>query len=353
MTDLSKLKIALVYDRVTKWGGAERVLLALHDLFPQAPLYTSVYSPQNAAWAAIFPKVIPSFLQKLSFLINHHELIPWLMPIAFEQFDFSNYDLVISVTSESAKGIITKPSTKHICYCLTPTRYLYGQSSIYLTNPLYRFVAKYLRLWDQIAARRPDHYFAISQTVQQRITNYYSLPSSVVYPPVDTDFFRPSPTSQGNYFLIVSRLVKYKDIDKIIQIFNMLPHGLIIVGTGSQEGYLKSIANSNTQFLGLIPDEILRKYYQNCQALLYLHEEDFGLVPLEAMACGKPVIALNTGGATETIIPGQTGILLDDISQLAKTLKSFNSSMYNQITIRNHVLKFSHTAFRKNFLSLV
>lgn len=340
-------KVALVYDRVNKWGGAERVLLALHTLFPDAPLYTSVYSPLTAPWAKVFPKVIPG----VSFLSNHHEFMPWLMPILFEQFDFSNFDLVISVTSESAKGIITKPSTKHICYCLTPTRYLYGQSTIYLTNPLYKIVAKYLRFWDQIAASRPDDFLAISQTVQQRIARYYSRSSRIVYPPVDTDYFVPSSDPPDDYFLVVSRLVAHKDIDRLINRFNSLPRRLVIVGTGTQAKYLKSLANSNIRFTGVVSDAVLRTYYQKCQALLFMHEEDFGLVPLEAMACGRPVIALNTGGASETVVPGVSGLLLDSIDQLAQTLSSFNPALYSKMVVRAQALKFSHAQFTTSFLS--
>lgn len=342
MADIPQ-RVALVYDRMTKWGGAERVLLVLHELFPKAPLYTSIYNFQTAPWAKVFPHIYVG----ISFLHSHHELVPWLMPLAFEHFDFSNYDLVISITSESAKGIITKPGTKHICYCLTPTRYLYSHGQTYLSNPLFHLVAKYLRYWDQIAAHRPDYYLAISKTVQNRIQKYYSLPSEIVYPPVDTDFFTPATRPSSDYFLVVSRLVEYKNINQLISVFNSLTDKLIIVGCGSLK--LQKY-NPNTKLVGQVSDEQLRDYYQNCKALVFMHEEDFGLVPLEAQACGKPVIALNIGGATETVIPGKTGVLLDSIENLPYTITSFNVSAFDPVTIRNHALKFSQNQFKKHFI---
>lgn len=339
--------VALVYDRVTKWGGAERVLLALHELFPQAPLYTSIYNPKKAPWANIFPCVYSS----IPFLHSHHEEVPWLMPMAFEQFDFSNYDLVISLTSESAKGIITKPGTTHICYCLTPTRYLYSHAQTYLSNPPFRLVAKYLRFWDQIAARRPDKYLAVSHTVQSRISSFYHLPSTLVYPPVDTDFFVPATNPGNSYFLVVSRLVKYKNTRSVVEVFNNLDQKLVVVGTGSQRSQLINLAGANITLVGQVPDNRLRDYYQNCRALVFMNEEDFGLVPLEAQACGKPVIALNKGGATETVVPRVTGVLLAGTHQLSSVISTFNPSLYNGHTIRAHALNFSKRIFQQNFLS--
>src|SRR3989338_8390229 len=188
------MKVALVYDRVNKWGGAERVLLALHELFPDAPLYTSVYDRKKASWADVFDPsagsgqgIKTSFLQKIPFS-TRHELFAALMPLAFESFSFDEYDLVISVTSEAAKGIITKPKTMHICYCLTPTRYLWSGYNDYFKNPYFRFISKplvsYLRFWDKIAAQRPDAYIAISKEVQGRIKKYYGRESTVIYPSV-------------------------------------------------------------------------------------------------------------------------------------------------------------------------
>ncbi|MEK7497519.1 MAG: hypothetical protein AAB656_01225 [Patescibacteria group bacterium] len=183
------MKTAIVYDRVNKWGGAERVLLTLHEMFPGAPLYTSVYNSKTAPWAAVFPKVYTSFLQNFPFAKNNHELYAILMPIVFESFDFDEYDLVISVTSEAAKGVITKPGTKHICYMLTPTRYLWSGYKEYFKNPLVRFISKpiinYLRSWDKVAAFRPDEIIAISTEVQRRVKKYYNRESKIIFPPAE------------------------------------------------------------------------------------------------------------------------------------------------------------------------
>src|SRR3989337_1629704 len=214
------MKTAIVYDRVNKWGGAERVLLALHEMFPDAPLFTSVYSPEKATWAASFSEVTTSFLNKIKYLRTRNQLIPYLMPIAFETFDFTGYDLVISVTSEAAKGIITKPPTLHVCYCLTPTRYLWSHYKEYFKGGTFKDITRplvsYLRAWDKIAAQRPDEMIGISTAVQARIKKYYGRESELIYPPVEIKKFeepnRKSEKKKFNYYLIVSRLVKYKKV---------------------------------------------------------------------------------------------------------------------------------------------
>jgi len=357
------MKTALVYDRVNKWGGAERVLLALHRLFPEAPLYTSVYDSQGAPWAKDF-KVIPSFLQNFPFAKKNHEAYPFLMPLAFESFDFGEFDLVISVTSEAAKGIITQPKTVHLCYCLTPTRYLWSGYEEYFRNNLQRlafgWLVNCLRKWDLIAAQRPDKYLAISKTVQKRIKKYYGRDSSVVYPPVDLSKFDLQEPGQKNkineeYFLVVSRLVKYKKIDLAIKAFNQLGKNLKIVGLGSQMVKLKRMAQKNIQFLGQLTDQDLVRYYQNCQAVIFPQEEDFGLVPIEAQACGKPVIAFRAGGATETVVEGKTGELFypQSADALIKVLKSFKARKYRPEVCRKQAENFSLEGFLKTFSSQI
>ncbi|MCX6706351.1 MAG: glycosyltransferase family 4 protein, partial [Candidatus Woesebacteria bacterium] len=209
------MKIALVYDRVNKWGGAERVLLTLHEMFPDAPLYTSVYDEASTSWAKVFPKIYTSFLQRIPFAKSNHELFGWLMPLAFETFNFDMYDLVISITSEAAKGIITKPKTKHICYCLTPTRYLWSHYDLYFKNKLFRFISKpfinYLRNWDKVAAQRPDQIIAISTEVKNRIKKYYNRDAEVIFPPVSLHHKKYLSKNHA-YYLIVSRLVPYKRV---------------------------------------------------------------------------------------------------------------------------------------------
>ncbi|MBI2034996.1 MAG: glycosyltransferase family 4 protein [Candidatus Levybacteria bacterium] len=257
------MRIALVHDWLIRLGGAERVLIALHDLFPDAPLYTSVYNPKTAPWANIFD-VRTSFLQQFPYASSNHELYATLMPIAFESFSFDECDLVISVTSEAAKGIITKPGTVHICYCLTPTRYLWSAYEEYFKDKIFRILAapivSYLRKWDKSASHRPDAYIAISKEVQGRIKKYYERESTVVYPPIMLDQIsniKNQKSNEKSYFLIVSRLVLYKRIDIAIQACNELKLPLKIVGTGSQEMRLRSIAGSTIEFLGNLTEEQL------------------------------------------------------------------------------------------------
>jgi glycosyltransferase involved in cell wall biosynthesis len=343
-------RVAIVYDRVNKWGGAERVLLALHDLFPQAPLYTSVYSPTTAPWASVFPKIYTSFLNKITYFRTHHEQIPFLMPLAFEQFDFSNYEIVISVTSESAKGIIVKPPTRHICYCLTPTRYLHSHFSEYITSPIHHLAAKYLTTWDRVACQRPDEYLAISNTVQTRIKTYYHRNSQIVFPPINTDFFTPGPTNQTQkYFLMVNRLVAYKHTSQVIDLISRMGGQLLVVGTGSEYQSLSQNLPPNIKLLGDVSEFQLRELYRGCQALIVFNEEDFGLVALEAQACGRPVIGLNTGGVAETIMPS-TGILVSNLADLSSAITNFDKFKFSISAAVSQAQRFSQAHFKKNFL---
>ena len=338
-TDLSSKKIAIVYDWVVKWGGAERVLLVLHEMFPEAPLYTAVYDPVYAPWARVFPKV---YAPKIRL---NHKLFAWLFPIIFESYNFDDYDLVISVTSFAAKGIITKPKTRHICYCLTPTRFLLSHVEHYKTKllgPLF----SYLKYWDKMASNRPDYLVAISQTIQKRILNYYQKDSDIVYPPVDTDYFIPVKNPKNDYFLMVGRMESYKNGEKIVEVFSHLDEKLIIVGSGSQENKLRTRAFKNIFFVGQVSDEKLREYYQNCKALIFWHEEDFGITPVEAMSCGKPVIGLDRGGVSETVINNKTGLLISSEShELINAIKSFDSSSFDPKVIRNRALEYSKAKF--------
>jgi len=356
MADLPR-RIAIVYDHVNKWGGAERVLLALHEMFPAAPLYTAVYDQNRAPWAKVFPQVIPTFLQKFPLAKSHHELYPWLTPMAFESLNFDNYDLVISVTSADAKGIITKPGTFHLCYCLTPTRYLWSHEDFYKsqTSKVFHPLFNYLKSWDLIASRRPDAYLAISKTVQSRIKKYYGQDSQVIYPPVNVEAFSqhvPAPNLK-DFFLYVGRLVAYKQAEVLVETFNDLKLPLVIIGTGSLESKLKAMANANVYFLGQVTDSELTAHYQHARAVLFIHEEDFGLVPLEAHAAGTPVIGLNTGGTTETVIHGQTGLLLNSVSELKNAILNFDASKYDREFIKAHAQKFAKTRFKEEFLHTI
>ncbi len=352
------MKVALVYDWVNKIGGAERVLEVLHELYPQAPLYTSVYFPPSSSWASKF-EIRPSFLNKWPLAKRHHEFYPFLTPLALESFNFSDFDLVISVTSAQAKGVLTLPSTCHLCYCLTPTRYLWSGYKEYFKNKPLSFLSKpllkYLRFWDKIASQRPDFYFSISENVSKRIKKYYLRDSAVIYPPVDVNKFSLKREGKGDYFLLVSRLVAYKKVDLAIRAFNKLGWPLKIVGVGKQMPKLKLLAKKNIEFLGRLTDSKLVGYYQNCRAVIFPQEEDFGLVPLEAQACGKPVLAFKGGGALETVIEGKTGTFFypQTTEALIKALKKFKAESFSPEVCRANAELFSKENFKKKFSQAV
>jgi glycosyltransferase involved in cell wall biosynthesis len=351
------MRTALIYDRVNKWGGAERVLLALHELFPQAPLYTSVYDKENARWADVFD-VRTSFLQNLPHVVSNHEYYPFFMPIAFEQFNFDNYDLVISVTSEAAKGIITKPHTRHICFCLTPTRYLWSGYDQYFKNKAFKYivnpVVKYLRVWDKIASNRPDLYIAISKEVQKRIKKYYCRDSELVYPPLFLDTKMPK-LKKKNYFLIVSRLVLYKNIDLAIKTFNHNGLPLKIIGIGKEEEKLKKIAGPTIEFLGKVSELELAEYYTQAKALICPGIEDFGLNMVEAQKYKTPVIAFRSGGALEIIKENKTGLFFDqiEIKSLNEKILDIDRRVFKDHDFKAQTRLFTFRYFKENFLSLV
>jgi glycosyltransferase involved in cell wall biosynthesis len=357
---MKQLKVAFVYDRINKIGGAERVLLALHEIWPDAPLFTAVYDRKRAGWASVF-SVHPSFIQHIPCAENHHELFPWATPMAFELFSFDNYDVVISVTSAEAKNIITKPHTLHICYCLTPTRYLWSGNKDYQHNPNIgipnwiaalglRMWKNTLKRWDIIAAARPDYYIAISSLVATRIRHYYKRNvERVIYPPVDTALFsRPGKLTQsGDYFLAVSRLVPYKRIDIIIDACNTLGLPLVIVGDGNERERLRRMAKKNITFKHVISDDELVKLYRGCKAYISAAKEDFGISAVEAQAAGKPVISYKKSGIAEIIIEGKTGMLFNEQTSMSliKTLKIFDGECYDSVLCKTNAERFSKLRF--------
>ena len=347
------MKLAFVYDRINKIGGAERILASLHEIWPDAPFYTAVYDPITAPYAKNW-NIRPSFLQQIPFAKNHHEWFALAMPYAFESFDFNNFDVVISVTSAEAKGIITKPHTLHVCYCLTPTRYLWSHVHEYG----HQLLLSHHRAWDYIASQRPDHYLTISKTVQQRISKYYHRNSDVIYPGIDTNFFCPATNYKlqtNNYFLVVSRLVPYKRVDLAIEACNQLQLQLKIIGTGTDLSRLTKLAGPTVEFLGELTDQEILRYYQQCQALIFPGEEDLGLTIIEAQSVGKPVVAYRSGGATEIVIEGTTGAFFDTLSPraLAQTLKLFEPSSYDRSVIRKNALHWDRQEFKNLFKTTI
>ena len=363
------MNVAIVYDRVNKIGGAERVLCELHKLWPDAPLYTSVYNPKKAEWARGFT-VKTTFLQHIPFAKNHHEWFAWLTPFAFGSLSFDPYDVVISVTSAEAKGIITKPHTLHICYCLTPTRYLWSGVDIYkqqtgfgifhtIAKSIFTLLVPALRTWDLIASQRPDIYVAISQRVKKRIEKYYNRPvAEVIYPPVDTDLFQLETTGGGGneYYLVVSRLVPYKRVDIVVEASTKLGKKLIVIGTGPDTKRLQKIAGPTVTFIDHnLTDKALFRYYQNCRAFLYAGDEDFGIVAAEAQACGKPVIAYRESGVSEIVKDKKTGVLFgtQSVQDLERAIIEFEGLNISPSACRENVLKFDTQKFRTIFKEFV
>ncbi len=354
-TKLNKLKIALVYDRVNKWGGAERVLLALHQIFPEAPLFTSVYDKNKAKWAGVFPKIYTSFLQNIPFAKGNHEFLAPLMALAFESFDFSSYDLVISVTSEFSKSIRTGVNTKHICYCLTPTRYLWSGYNTYFKSKSFlslfgRILVPYLRRLDKTLAQRPDKIIAISSEVSKRIKKYYGRNAKIVFPPVNIPKYKTG-SHKRKHFLVVSRLVSYKRVDLAIKVFNKIKHRLLIVGTGREYSNLKKISKSNIKFLGNVSENRLRKIYSESLGFIMPQEEDFGIAAIEAQSFGVPVLAFDKGGSKDTVLHKKTGILFSrqNIDSLHKAIKIFEKTNFNKKYIKSHAAGFSTIKFQKAF----
>lgn len=350
------MKVALVYDRVNKWGGAERVLLALHKMFPDAPLFTSVRSFEGSKWANDF-EIKTSFLQSASALRKYNELLAVFMPIAFERFSFDDFELVISVTSEAAKGIITNTGTIHVCYCLTPTRYLWSGHDEYFRSPLIKFLStgsiKYLRKWDLVASQRPDYMIAISSEVKNRIKKYYDRNSEIIFPPLMLDIPKNIKKRKNDYFLLVSRMSRfsnYKRVDLAVEAFNKNGLPLKIIGGGPMMASLKKRSNRNIQFLGELTDEKLRYYYENCKALIFPGNEDFGLVMAEAQAFGKPVIAFKSGGALDIVKKGITGEFFQEQSpeSINRVLERFDERLYNKADIIRNSERFSYKNFKKN-----
>lgn len=353
------MKVAIVHDFLVKLGGAERVVKVFADMFPEAPIYTLFYDEEKVG--DVFPKerVVYSRLQKYpKFLRERYKYFIKKLPRAIEEFDFDGFDLVISSSGAFSHGIITPVNTKHLCYCHSPMRYAWDWANEYreehgirgLKALFYAPLIKYLREWDYLASDRVTSYVANSRNVQKRLKKYYRATSDVIYPPVDVDRFRAN-DKHSNYFLIVSTLTPYKRIDLAVQLFNKIGRQLIIIGDGPQRADLESIAGDNIDFLGFKDDETVKEYMENCRALIFPGEEDFGITPVEAMACGKPVLAFGKGGCTETVVSGKTGEFFFEESVesmedgLARLL--YNERFYRPHTIRRHARGFSREIFEK------
>ena len=357
------MRVALVHDYLNQYGGAERVLEVLCEIFPDAPIYTLLYDERMTGGVFKDREIRTSFLQKLPFARRHHRVFPILMPLAVEQFDLSYFDVVLSVSASFAKGIITKPHTKHINYCLTPTRFLWDDSHRYIDEFRYSwpikklvpFFVTYLRIWDKEAALRVDKFVAISDFVKERIKKYYGCEDMpVIYPPVNAHKYYIS-DEIDDYFLMVGRLVPYKRFDLATKVFNAIGKPLKIIGDGPERKRLEKIAGKNIEFLGLVSDYKMPELYTHAQAVIFPQEEDFGIVPLESMASGRPVIAYRGGGTLETIVENQTGIFFDEQTEisLAQAIGKYYQTQWNSHAIRTHALKFDKEIFKTKIVDMI
>ena len=349
------MKIALAHDYLVQYGGAERVLKCFTELFPDAPIYTLVYDKKAMRGVFDEKNIKTSFLQKIPFAVKNHRLFPWLMPMAAEQFDFSDYDIVLSDSASYIKGIITGPETLHISYIHTPMRYAWDDCQKYthdfsfpnFIKKLVPFAMNYIRTWDRAAADRPDKIIANSNFVAQRIKKYYRRESEVIYPPVNFNNFYIS-EKQQEYFLMVGRLLAYKKFDIAIEAFNKLGLKLKIIGRGPEMKRLKKMAKSNIEFLGRVSDKKLAKYYSECQAFIFPQEEDFGIVAIEAMASGRPLIAYYGGDIPEHLEEGKNGVFFYEqtAQDIIGAVKKMQVLKFDSPYIRRQVEKFDKSAFK-------
>ncbi len=356
------MRVAIVQSWLNQYGGAERVLEQLHEIFPDAPVYTSMFEPR------VFPKayqtwdIRTSFLQKVPFSRTKHQLMLPLYPLAFESFDLSGYDAVVSLSSGFSHGVHVPEARRHVCYCLTPPRFLWtfdnyvklegvGRSARLALQPM----VPLLRRWDYLASRRVGHYVAISEVVRERIRRFYGRESTIIYPSIDTRAFPPS-DEIDDYFLVVSRLIPYKRIDLAIQACNRLKLPLKIVGGGRSLEQLQRIAGPTIEFVGRLNDAEVRRLYARCRAFLFPGEEDLGLTPIEAQAAGRPVIAYGQGGTRETILDGETGLFFAEqtVDSLVDALQRFDARAFDPVRIRSYVQgKFDVEVFRRQFKEFV
>jgi glycosyltransferase involved in cell wall biosynthesis len=349
------MRIALVHDWLNQMGGAEEVLENLVSLFPEAPVYTSMYWAEGMPPAYRQWDIRTLWMDRLPGVKRHHQLFLPLYPLAFESLDLGEYDVVLTNKSGFCHGVITPPETLHVCYCLTPTRYVWRYHDYALQEgigPLGRAVLTplliRLRMWDRLAADRVDRFIAISTEIQRRIYKYYRRDSILIYPPVDTQRFAIAP-SHDDYYLSVGRLIPYKRVDLAVQACSQLGLPLKVGGTGRDLARLKAMAGPTVEFLGYVPDDELPELMARCKAFLFAGAEDFGIAPVQAMAAGRPVIAYAYGGSLDTVVEGVSGMLFREqsVESLVAALSRFESSQYEPQVVRAHAGQFDAALFRQ------
>lgn len=355
------MKVAIVHDWLTNMGGAEQVVINFKKIYPEAPIYTMFYNPSKLDKELQNIDVRTSYLQKKKMITNHKKYFP-RMPMAFEDFDLNEYDVVLSSSSSCAKGVLTKPGSIHVCYCHTPMRYAwekryeYTQGMGKLKRKLVDILLHYMRMWDLASANRVDYFIANSTEVQKRIMKHYKRDSVVINPPVRCNLFNISETD-GDYYFVISRLVTYKRFDLAVKACKELGKKLVVIGDGPERENLEKIANGdkNITFLGRQPDEVVKKYMAECKALLYPGEEDFGIVPVEAQACGRPVIAYGKGGVLDSVIDEKTGVFFQEqsVDSVKEAILKFEQMQFDKNEIRKHALEFDESVFQKKIRDFI
>lgn len=346
------MRVALTTDWLDTFGGGERVLHELHRMFPDAPVFTTVFRPEVLPPHMRSMDVRTSFIQRLPGIRRSHMAFLPLMPAAFESFDFTGYDLVLTTSSACAKGILAPSGTLNLCYCHTPCRYLWDLYHEYtrgrITRPLIAPVAHWMRLWDRLSSDRVDHFVANSREVAGRIRRHYRRDSEIIHPPVDVQRIVPSGRDSEDFYLVVSRLVAYKRVDLAVEAANRLGLRLIVVGRGPEQKRLRSLAGSTVEFRGAASDAEVAELYRRCRAVLFPGLEDFGIVPVEAQAAGRPVVAFGRGGALDSVIDGVTGVLFPEQTAdgLADAIRQLERAPVDPAACRANAERFGAEQFR-------
>ncbi|MFA5776027.1 MAG: glycosyltransferase [Patescibacteria group bacterium] len=362
MKNFSDLKVAIIHDQLTQYGGAERTLEQLLNIFPNADIFTGYCKPQNISQKILNQQIFlgldkePVWVQKL---FNY---LSFLMPFVFESFDLRRYNIIISEGTAWPKGVITNPQQLHISYIYTPPRFLYGYATegqkrdVWYYKPFLKVIDHFLRLWDFSAAQRPDFILSISQEVAKRVKKYYRRDSAIIYPPVDINTQAPQEKTSESCYLCISRLAAYKNIDLLIQAFNKTHLKLKIAGTGKEEAELKTIAGENIEMLGFVNETEKARLLAKCKGFIFPTDyEDFGIVLVEALAHGKPVLSHRSGGPLETIEEGVTGMFFDELNaetlsqKIMKFDKNIDEGKYNEQKARESAKKFSAGRFKNEF----
>jgi glycosyltransferase involved in cell wall biosynthesis len=354
------MRVAIVHDYLNQYGGAERVLEALHELYPDAPVYTSIYDA--AAMPAHFRewRIITSFMQRIPGWKRHFRKYAVLYPTAFEQFDLSGYDLILSSSSAFAKGIVPRSDARHICYCHTPMRFAWRSADYVareqisgLQAKLLPFMLNYLRLWDTVSSVRVDRFVANSREVAARIRRYYGREATVIAPPVDLPPVNTA--AAGDYLLTGGRLVPYKRLDLAVEACTQLGQRLIVFGDGRDRERLQRLAGPTVEFVGYVDEATRQRLFAECRGFLFPGEEDFGITPLEAMACGRPVLAYAAGGALDTVVDGVSGRFFDaqTAAATAEGIQRLLEMPADATRIRQHAERFSRARFQAEMRALI